>query len=377
MPLKLKNITLSGFKSIGKETVIPFNEDVTVFIGANGVGKSSLLSFFQLLNHMRTGNLQNHIADKGGANTFLHFGVEKTKTVDAKIVFADEANEDKYHFNLSYGAGEKLYLMQEAISWQLQGKNKAQKVEIIDAPAKESSINYFLENPDREFSQKKTVRTVAALLRGITYFHLHNTSDTANIKQNSLVENNGFLYHDCGNLAAFLLYLQENKKLYYNRIIKHIQAIMPQFGDFELRPRETDRYCALNWRDKKGNFFAAHQISDGSLRFMALAALLLQPADNIPSIIIIDEPELGLHPVALGYLSSMINTAAQNSQIILATQSSRLLDEFEADNIVVVERDDTEDNSTFRQLSSETLSEWLERYNLSELYDKNILGGKP
>ncbi len=375
MSLKLKNVRLSGFKSIGKETHIPFCEDVTVFIGANGVGKTNFISFFQLLNQLLAQQLQTYVATKGGANTFLHFGAKITDTIEAKLDFSTEKEVTEYSFYLKYAA-DKLFLSYEAI---VAGEPET----IFDIfkhistfPQYETGLRYYAVNAHENPDTAAKLSELRAALDGIKYFHLHDTSDTAKIKLSSLVENNAYLMHDCGNLAAFLLYLQKNKAQYYSRIVKHIQAIMPQFGDFELQQRETDRYCALNWRDKKGNFFAAHQISDGSLRFMALATLLLQPKDTLPSIIIIDEPELGLHPVALGYLKSMIYTASEHSQVVLATQSSRLLDEFDADNIVVVERD-ADESTTFRQLDSETLAAWLEEYDLSELYDKNILGGKP
>ena len=154
---------------------------------------------------------------------------------------------------------------------------------------------------------------------------------------------------------------------------------MPQFLDFELRPNASNKnYITLNWKDKyQSHLFGPHQISDGSLRFMALATLLLQPIEFSPSVIILDEPELGLHPSAIAYLAGMIKAASKKIQIVVATQSQRLVDEFELSNIVIVERDKVANSTTFQRKNPETLSNWLEEYSLSELWEKNVIGGQP
>jgi predicted ATPase len=154
---------------------------------------------------------------------------------------------------------------------------------------------------------------------------------------------------------------------------------MPQFGDFELEPLPfNDQTLRLDWTEKSsGYLFGPHQISDGSLRFMALTTLLLQPEDNLPNVIILDEPELGLHPAAIVELAGMIHTASRNTQIIVSTQSTRLVDEFTAEDVVVVERDENKRCTIFNRLDKKALEEWLERYSLSELWEKNVLGGRP
>ena len=154
---------------------------------------------------------------------------------------------------------------------------------------------------------------------------------------------------------------------------------MPQFLDFDLKPSsQNEKYISLNWKDESNDFlFGPHQISDGSLRFMAIATLLLQPPSSLPSVIILDEPELGLHPSAIAHLASMVKSASRHTQIIMATQSQRLVDEFEVNSIVVTERVRGENSSKFKQLSEEELQDWLDRYALSELWEKNIIGGQP
>ena len=154
---------------------------------------------------------------------------------------------------------------------------------------------------------------------------------------------------------------------------------MPQFGDFIMEPSLIDEnYISLDWREKNSDhIFSVNQISDGTLRFMALATLLLQPPRTMPSLIVIDEPELGLHPTAISILAGMIKKASANAQVVIATQSPRLLDEFDADKVVVVERDSQRHTSVFKKLNSEQLKEWENEYTTSELWDKNVIGGRP
>jgi predicted ATPase len=206
---------------------------------------------------------------------------------------------------------------------------------------------------------------------------------TANMRNGAYIEDNNYLMSGAGNLAAYL-YMIKNKseayRKYYNRIIEKIRYILPQFDDFILEPQELNpAYISLNWREKETPeyIFGPHQLSDGALRFMALATLLLQPPDKLPKIIVIDEPELGLHPQAIDLLGNMMLIASENAQIIVATQSPRLLDNFSLENIIVAERDKKEKSSVFRQLNEEELAAWLDEYSLSQLWDKNLLGGQP
>jgi len=155
--------------------------------------------------------------------------------------------------------------------------------------------------------------------------------------------------------------------------------MVPQFADFDLEPSpDNEKYVRLNWREEGSDYlFGPHQLSDGSLRFMALTTLFMQPPEQRPHVIIVDEPELGLHPAAISALAGMVKAAPPKTQVLLATQSSRLVDEFSADQVMIVERDEKRPRSVFRRFREEDLRDWLERYCLSELWEKNVLGGRP
>lgn len=376
MRLKLNDIELKGYKSVNNDgQVLPVNDDVTVLIGANGVGKSNAVSFFQLLNYAMTGSLQTYIAENGFADAFLHYGSKTTDCIKAKLRFADNNSHNEYAFRLAYAAGDILIYTHESISFQRTGQLKPFVLH-LDAGRKESQLVEALKS-----EYKDTVNVFVNLLRNCRYFQFHDTTMDAKIRKKGFLGDNKFLRSNAGNLAAFLhgIKHRKNGEAYYQRIVRYIQLVMPQFGDFVMEPTVVDGdYISLDWREKDSDHvFGVNQISDGTLRFMALATLLLQPPKTMPSIIIIDEPELGLHPMAISILAGMIKKASEYAQVIIATQSPRLLDEFRADKVVVVERDEARHTSIFRKLSSQDLKEWEDEFTTSELWDKNVIGGRP
>jgi predicted ATPase len=373
--MKLKNLNLKGFKSIDSEgQAIDFG-DITVFLGANGAGKSNLVSFFKLLNFMTTGRLQTFIGEQGFADSLLYYGSSTTSRIQAELSFEqDGGDKHTYSFTLSHASGDTLIFTEEYVKWERAGRSVPRNI-YLAAGHKEAQLLEDAE-PDR-----LTRQIVLNFLRSCQVYHFHDTSSTAKIRNQGYIGDNDYLLDNAGNLAAFLFAMAntEEWKKYYERIVRHIQLVLPQFGDFVLRPSPLNKdYIRLDWREKRRDYlFGPHLLSDGSLRFMALATLLLQPAVSLPKVIILDEPELGLHPAAIASLAGMIRAASMKSQIIVATQSPRLVDEFNIDEIVIVERDELKDRSLFKRLVVKDLSEWLERYSLSDLWEKNVLGGRP
>ena len=340
--------------------------DVNVLIGANGAGKSNLVSFFQMLNHIAIGRLQLFIGRNGYAESVLYYGPQKTEAFRAKVRFEKQDMSIEYEFFLGYSyQGQMTFIIE---SFKTTGK----PLQFLGAGHRESLL------------KEKKLRAPSALpllslLRGCGVFQFHDTSNNSSIRQPANINDNRYLRSDAGNLAAFLYAMRESKqgRRYFERIEFVIHRILPQFESFFLEPAvENPNFVKLNWRSKKEDYiFGAHQLSDGSLRFMALAALLLQSPETLPNVIVIDEPELGLHPKALMDLVGMIKIASENSQVILSTQSSFLLDFFDVDDVIVV--DVEHDSSTYKRLNTEELAQWIEDYSLAELWEKNILGGRP
>ena len=372
--LELKNIELKGFKSIDAEGQTIELGPITVMLGANGAGKSNLVSFFKMLNYMTTGGLQQYVADQGFADTLLHLGAKVTSEVSARLRFEDAQARDEYVFVMNRDATGRLFLKNETIVNHKTGWDTPQ-IRNLGGGVRESQLREYCEKGDQ------TCQAVFTLLSRCRVFQFHDTSATAKIRGEGYVDDARLLRSDGGNLAAFLRQLRSKDpgKRYYDRIVRHIQLMVPQFLDFDLAPLpENDKYVRLNWREKGSDYlFGPHQLSDGSLRFMALATLFMQPPNLRPRVIIVDEPELGLHPAAISSLAGMVKAAAPETQVILATQSSCLVDEFTADQVMIVERDEKQPRTLFRRLHEDDLREWLEEYCLSELWEKNVLGGRP
>jgi predicted ATPase len=208
-------------------------------------------------------------------------------------------------------------------------------------------------------------------------YHFHDTSETATMRRKGTSRNYEELQPDAGNLAAFLLRLRQHRETTYTLIRDTIRLVAPFFDDFKLRPEPNgsgDTEVLLEWTQKGSSYpFHPSQLSDGTLRFICLATALLQP--NPPATILLDEPELGLHPCALAVLAGLLKQAAVRTQVIVSTQSAPLLDDFAPEDVVVVRRERGE--SKFERLDAKNLTEWLDDYSMGEIWQKNIVDGGP
>lgn len=374
MDLKLSQLNIQGFKSFGKEQNIRFG-DITIFIGANGSGKSNLVSFFEMLNYMMDEGLDAYVGQNGGAIFFTHLG--SNHSISCELIFQSDTNQYRYEFRLAPTNFNKFYFTaQKASNKELGDKMPTVSVDLNNL--KESALFTYKTKETKDYVETEQILNT---LKKIKPFQFHNTSSNAEIRQSRYVNNTGYLMNNGGNLAAFLygLYRRSEFIRYYERIVRNIKLAYPSFKDFVLKPDFTyPDNIRLDWRDESSppNFrFSPQQLSDGTLRFMALATLLLQPPETIPKVIVIDEPELGLHPTAISILSNMIYTASKYSQIVLATQSAQLLDYFEPEHIRIVEREGS--NSIVTEPDKEQLEYWLKDYSLGQIWEKNIIGGRP
>ena len=365
----LKRIEVSGFKSIGtNENAQKIDLDnINIIIGANGAGKSNFVSFFKMLNYMMTKSFQDYVAKNGFAENILHFGSKETPVISAELFFENDNFTNGYFFTLVKSLDTLIFSEEKLI---------CNKEEYGLAGGQKES--YFVS----DFFKHRNERALKKILTKCKVYQFHDTSDSSHIRSASRIEQGGWLLSDGGNVAPFLYMLRNSEAFskYYDRIVKYIQYVIPQFSDFVLRPSVRNlEYINLEWRQNGEPEYTlgVNHLSDGSIRFIALATLLLQPPELMPNVILIDEPELGLHPQAIDILASMIKMAAQNSQIIVATQSARLLDSFSLDKIIVVENDKVSNSSHFKHLNEDEFSDWLEEYSNSQLWEKNILGGQP
>jgi predicted ATPase len=362
-------VTLKGFKSI-KEMELELRP-LNVLIGANGAGKSNLISFFKMLNEMMGGRLQQYIGTTGRAQSLLHYGPKVTPQLEARLEFEADNGIDTYHLRLFHAAGDTLVFAEETLSFLQTGWVGSPKVVPLGAGHQESRI------ADEANRGERTAQVFRRLLNQCRVYHFHDTSATARVRQYCYIGDNRWLMADAGNLAAVLHRLQEEGGTSYQRIVSTVRLVAPFFNDFALEPTGPNKKdILLNWRERGSDqVFGPHQLSDGTLRAICLITLLLQPDAELPNLMVIDEPELGLHPYALNMIASLFKKASHHSQVLIGTQSSSFLDNFEQEDVVVVDRND--EGSIFRRPDPKALEGWLDEYSLGEVWEKNILGGGP
>jgi predicted ATPase len=361
---KLEQITIQNFKSIRDQTLklAPLN----VFIGANGSGKSNLVGIFHFLRGVVERELQIQTAKAGGADALLHFGRKNSQFLKLEVRFVEGSVANGYSLELIPTEEDRFAFGDEKFWYH----RTLQYPEPYDIPLGSGHVESRLSRETGNISSY-----VRQDMRSYQIYHFHDTSDSAKSKSTGDVDDNLFLRPDAANLAAFLYRLKQMNPGHFENIETTIRQIAPFFEGFRLEPsRLNPDKIRLEWREH-GNeeYFNASALSDGTLRFICLATLLLQP--YIPPLILLDEPELGLHPAAIGLLADLLQSAATTTQVIVATQSVTLVSQFAPEQVWVVER--REGASVFEHLEAKDMSNWLEDYSLGELWEKNILGGRP
>ena len=343
-------ITIKGFRSIAHVKQLDL-APITVLIGANGSGKSNFVSAFSLLRCWAEDRLDDYVVRSGGAGRNLHFGAKITPELRMRLSFAK--GEERHDIRLAATEDDRLRVISESAGG-------------------DPAATYFNEQASMD---------IAAFLRWRLerwrVYHLHDTGNGAGILRNAELNDNRFLREDGANLAAYLYLLRQKEPNAYRRIQDTFRLVAPFFDHFVLEPLAlNDQMIRLEWRHRGSDRrFDVSTLSDGSLRFLALATVLLQPASLRPSVILLDEPELGLHPYAIAVLCSLTRSVAAETQVILATQSAYLVDHFRPEDIVVVDR--AAGQSQFRRLTPNALDAWLDDYSLGDLWLKNELGGRP
>jgi len=359
----IESIHIKNFKSIKDSGLVEF-KPINILIGANGAGKSNFISFFKFMNKLYEQDLQLYIAQNGRADNFLFFGRKYSNYLSANITF-DNDWHNGYEFTMVPDQTGNLIFSNE---YSIHSHPRLDRKRFDRGIGASES---YLKTDDA--FRNKHLRDEFKTLR---LFHFHDTSFNSKIKQPCNTQDYSALQEDGGNIAAFLYMLQESSPESYRMIEKVVQSIAPFFDSFYLQPDEINpQQIFLRWREKGfEQLFTAHNLSDGTLRMICLATLLLQP--NPPATIIIDEPELGLHPFAISKLAGLIQSLPETKQIIISTQSVNLVNEFNPDDIIVVQREINHE-TVFKRQSEESLSVWLKDYSLGELWEKNVLGGRP
>lgn len=355
---RMEKVCIKGYKSF-QDITLELGQ-INILIGSNGSGKSNFLSFFEFLNKIYEQKMTEYVALNGGVDKFFHKGSKVTDVIQAEVFW----KTNRYQIQLKEGDGRFV------VAHEKLGYTAGSMVYYNDI------ANYTNEAGIKQYKGLKRGDYINNYLTEIKKYHFHDTGKTSPFTKESHIQNDRYyLYEKGDNLAAFLYAIQEETPIVYNRIVKVIQSIAPYFSDFYFHPTAANT-LRLQWRDKYSSIvYGPTDFSDGTIRFIALATLFLQPTP--PKVIIIDEPELGLHPVAIQKLAGMMHAAAsKGTQIIVATQSTDLLCHFEPEEVITVNQ--VEGATQMVRLNSEELNHWLEDYTLGDLWKQNIVkGGQP
>ena len=373
---RMDRLTVRGFKSIRALDNFELR-GLNVLIGANGAGKSNLLSLFRMLEQLARKRLQLFVRDSGGPEKLLFGGRRRTSSVSADVVF--DGGNRRYGFSLEPVGGDGMAFAGESLLPGVAGFDRyvargALPIESGDVEWTGGHVEARLADCDGG----AFASYVLPEIQGWRVFHFQDVSRLARVRQPAEVRDNLRLQENAGNLAPFLRHLRERHPAHYRRVVDAVRIAAPFFGDFLYRDDlNLDDRMELEWFQVSDpdTVLGTHQISDGTLRFLCLATLLLQPVELQPSLILLDEPELGLHPAALTVLAEMLQTASDGRQVVVATQSADLVSEMAPEDVVVVDRE--HEASVFRRLDGDDLRVWLEDYSLGDLWRMNVVGGRP
>ena len=337
---RIERLHVRGFRSLADVKLCP-TAGANVLIGANGSGKSNFVHFFNMLSWMlKSRRLAEFVSREGGADHQLYGGSDTTPRLDAEITIRSETGRNDYRFSLVYAHPDQLLFSDEAYRHSRDDFESKAVWNHLGAGHREAQIvsagqGYY----EGSAASRKTALTVTNLLRNCAAHQFHNTGSTSNFKKTWDPGDHAYMRTDGGNLAAILYWLEHQDLDRYELICGHIRRVLPGFDCFQIEERHGK--VALRWRSRLSNeTYGAHLTSDGSLRFFALATLLNLPGEMLPGVLVLDEPELGLHPKAITLVADMIRAIEEDRQIILATQSPLLVDAFGLDEVFVLEMRD-------------------------------------
>ena len=401
---KINSVSIKGFRSLAdvELTDLPYK---AVMVGANGSGKSNFLRFFEMLHWMMNGDgLGRFVGIHGRAQGQLFGGSEVTQQLTAHVSFGNGNDSYDYRFGLEYAEADTLVFSDESFKFStnqqmLTTSNSEKNNEESNLRLEETWSNlgawndlggghseakittYKCENDSSRQSNDGScspecvaAKEIVKIFKGSPVYQFHNTSLTSKIKASCYVGDNSSLRHDGSNLSSVLFRLENEYGKDYRSVLRDINQILPVFDRFAIE--EKDEMTILNWKSLSSDkIFEAGQTSDGSLRLFALITLLNLPTRMLPDVIFIDEPELGVHPAAMSLVGSIIDVVSQDCQVILATQSPLLVDEFNLNEIIVFDLKD--EKIHIRQLESKDYNHWLEEYSTGQLWQKNVIGGRP
>ena len=376
---RIESIRIKGFRSLSDVKIVDLPKGATVMIGPNGSGKSNLFHFFELIKCMVVHrDLEEFVERHGGANDQLFGGSKNSPKIEAKIALRNSEFRYECRFVLEFAHKDRLKVNEKRYRTIVATSKSSFPPSESGGETVEPSSNSYsgVANTGNDFQDCSM--EFKGFFKSCAVHQFHDTSYHSNLKKPWDIEDNFYLMPEGGNLAPVLVRMERDEPERFFSVRECIRGVLPNFDRFQVEERNGK--ASFRWKPKgTDKAIGAHLTSDGTLRFFALATLLNLPTSMLPGTLLLDEPELGLHPAAISVIGELIRSASLDRQIIVATQSPLLVDEFDLSEILVLELrdgqtqvrrfDGADDQSRYRN--------WLSRYSLGELWQKNVLGGRP
>ena len=376
---RIESIRIKGFRSLSDVKIVDLPKGATVMIGPNGSGKSNLFHFFELIKSMVVHrDLEEFVQRHGGANDQLFGGSKNSPKIEARIVLRNDDLRSECRFVLGFAHKDRLKVNEKRYRTMIATSKSNIPPSDSGGETVEPSSNSYSGVAITGMDCQDCSMEFKGFFKSCAVHQFHDTSYHSSMKKPCDIEDNFYLMPEGGNLAPVLARMERDEPERFFSIRECIRGVLPNFDRFQVEERNGK--ASLRWKPKGiDKTIGAHLTSDGTLRFFALATLLNLPTSMLPDTLLLDEPELGLHPAAISVIGELIRSAALDRQIVVATQSPLLVDEFDLNEILVFELrngqtqvrrfDGADDQSRYRN--------WLSRYSLGELWQKNVLGGRP
>ncbi len=398
----IKYIKLKNFFSFKDET-IDLKTPISVLLGINGAGKSNFFKAFQFISEGINGNLQKLILDKwGGFDAIVYKGVENENinSNEIEIEFGINADLSKYGFifpkdlvyriRITKSTGLNNYYISECIGFEgdictyailgllnfengegTVGKIKFQSNIIKSSKRSFNNRELALSNAFDE-DVYSAINAIKRVIESIDIYSLFDTSDNSKLRKSVRATGDLKLEQSGGNLPMVLNTIKINNKIAYRKIIKGLKVVNGNFMDIDFNILGSGNIELMIDEVNMDSSIHVSHMSDGTLKFLCLLAILYNPSRG--DLIIIEEPEIGLHPDMQSVIADAIKDASQKSMVLFTTQSEKLLDAFDLENVMVVEK--TKGNySVIKTFKDSDFKDWYDEFFLGEMWSKGDLGG--
>lgn len=380
-----ERITIEGYRRLFNVQIDMRDRPLTVMIGANGVGKTSLLEIFSLLAASANAQLANKISELGGLPDIVTRDRANSIAISLSMSVPGYAPLD-YQLEVAL----KGFTYEIALETLTQQNNRHALEPFKHIDSRGLDVKYFstedqkLLRPNWDHNPLETSlaqvpkmyqepENIRNRLASCTFYGALNVAPKSPVRLPQSMRPTSLPGANGEDLVSCLYYLRETDPERFEIIEDTLAATFPDFERLGFPPVAAGT-ITMTWKDK--NFskpIYMHQLSEGTLRFIWLITLLQSP--GLTAVTLIDEPEVSLHPELLRLLADMMREASQKTQLIVATHSDRLIRFLKPEEVLVC---DAEDGlTTMRWGDSFNLEHWLEEYSLDQVWAMNLMGGRP